>query len=138
MRRWKLSAAAVLFSMSAGLATIHAAGRDPYVGEYSMECPQAQCWLEIEKGKGKTYNVRFIAADRVDASKVLCRADIPMERGPLSFTATEQYEDGLSGSYGDDPLVWILSFGNGSVGFYINDDRCGKFDMLGEYTAIGD
>lgn len=32
----------------------------------------------------------------------------------------------------------ILSFGNGSVGFYINDDRCGKFDMLGEYTAIGD
>ncbi|MCF6113947.1 hypothetical protein [Mesorhizobium muleiense] len=42
------------------------------------------------------------------------------------------------GSYGDDPLVWILSFGNGSVGFYINDDRCGKFDMLGEYTAIGD
>ncbi|RWP37244.1 hypothetical protein [Mesorhizobium sp.] len=85
MRRWKLSAAAVLFSMSAGLATIHAAGRDPYVGEYSMECPQAQCWLEIEKGKGKTYNVRVIAADRVDASKVLCRADIPMERGPLSF-----------------------------------------------------
>lgn len=117
MRRWKLSAAAVLFSMSAGLATIHAAGRDPYVGEYSMECPQAQCWLEMEKGKGKTYNVRFIAADRVDASKVLCRADIPMERGPLSFTATEQYEDGLSGSYRDDPLVWILSFGNGSVGF---------------------
>lgn len=55
MRRWKLSAAAVLFSMSAGLATIHAAGRDPSVGEYSMECPQAQCWLEIEKGKGKTY-----------------------------------------------------------------------------------
>lgn len=53
MRRWKLSAAAVLFSMSAGLATIHAAGRDPYVGEYSMECPQAQCWLEIEKGKGR-------------------------------------------------------------------------------------
>jgi hypothetical protein len=112
---------------------------DPFVGEWGGDCgPKAQCWVEITKTKGKNYHFRFVAADRMDAEKVLCKADIPMERGRLDFTAREQYEDALSGSYKSDPLVWVLPFGGTSIQFSINDEKCGKFDMMQEYHAYGD
>lgn len=92
-----------------------------------------------DQEKGKAYNLRFTAADRMDAQKVLCRADIPMKRGRLDFTAHEQYEDALAGEYGGDPLVWLLELIGGSVQLRIENAPCGgKYDMNGEYGPYGD
>ncbi|MBM7326586.1 hypothetical protein JS562_26355 [Agrobacterium sp. S2] len=139
MRKFILaSLAAFSLSMSA-FPTLAVA--DPYVGQYVGTCERVQCFIEITKTKkkGKNYNLRFTAADRMDARKVLCRADIPMKRGRLDFTAREQYDDALSGEYGADPLVWLLSFGDGSVQFFAEDASCGgKYDMSGEYGPFGD
>ncbi|WP_455296530.1 hypothetical protein [Brucella pituitosa] len=131
------SLAAISLSMPASPA---AAAGDPYVGEYVGDCPNAQCFIEITKikKKGKAYNLRFTAADPMDATKVLCQADIPMKRGKLVFTAYEQYEDALSGEYKGDPLVWLLALIGGSIQFYIEDAPCGRFDMSGEYGPYGD
>lgn len=120
-------------------ATVVAAG-DPYVGEYFGNCEHAQCFIEIKKikKKGKNYNLRFMATDSTDAQKILCKADIPMKRGRLEFTINENYDDALSGEYGRDPLVWLLSFGDGSIQFFAEDVRCGRFDMSGEYGLFGD
>lgn len=120
------------------LASAAGAVRDPYVGEYGGNCSHAQCFIVITKKKGKNYHLRFTAADRFDANKVLCRADISMQRGRLDFTSREQYSDALSGEYKSDPLVWLLAFGDGSVQFFAEDVRCGRFDMSGEYGAFGD
>lgn len=118
-----------------------AAVSDPYIGQYVGTCERVQCFIEITKTKkkGKNYNLRFTAADRMDAQKVLCRADILMKRGRLDFTAREQYDDGLSGEYKTDPLVWLLSFSDGSIQFFAEDAPCGgKYDMSGEYGPFGD
>lgn len=125
-----VAAALSLPASAAGTAS------DPYVGEYVGNCPHAQCFIVITKKKGKNYHLRFTAADRFDANKVLCRADIPMQRGRLDFTSREQYSDALSGEYKSDPLVWLLAFGDGSVQFFAEDVRCGRFDMSGEYGAL--
>lgn len=114
------------------------AASDPYVGEYVGNCEQAQCFIEITKKKGKNYHLRFTAADPMDVRKVLCKAEIPMKRDSLNFTALEQYSDALVGEYKDDPLVWLLAFNNGSIHFYIENAPCGRFDMSGEYGAYGD
>jgi len=54
--------------------------RDPFIGDYGGDCgPDVQCWVEVEKA-GKDYRASFIAADRMDASKVLCRLDSHMDR----------------------------------------------------------
>ena len=75
----------------------------------------------------------------MDARKILCKADIPMKRDSLNFTAREQYSDALVGEYKDDPLVWLLAFNNGTIHFYIEDALCsGRYDMSGEYGAYGD
>ncbi|TIN31464.1 MAG: hypothetical protein E5Y31_02320 [Mesorhizobium sp.] len=116
-----------------------AAGRDPWVGEYGINCPKAQCRIEITHTRGKNYHLRFVAADRMNAAKVLCKADIPMVRGRLEFTPSEQYDDGLSGSYKSDPLVWaIRTVVDGSIQFFVNNTKCGRFNMMGEYAPIGD
>ena len=127
----------------ASIATPHSvavAAGDPYIGEYLGNCERAQCFIEITKikKKGMNYNLRFMAADPMDAQKVLCKADIPMKRGRLEFTINENYEDALSGEYGADPLVWLLSFSDGSIQFFAEDVRCGQFDMSGEYGPFGD
>ncbi|MFS2325027.1 hypothetical protein U2P60_06360 [Brucella sp. H1_1004] len=111
---------------------------DPYIGEYVGTCERAQCFIEITKKKGKNYHLRFTASESMDSTKILCRADIPMKRGRLDFTAREQYEDALSGEYKADPLVWLLSFSDGSIQFYIENAPCGRFDMSGEYGPYGD
>lgn len=139
MGRWKLSAAAVLFSMSAGLATIHAADRDPYEGEWAGDCgTKFQCWIEIERKSGKAYNLRFVAADRMDASKVLCKQDISMEHGRLEFTATMNYDDTLSGYLPGDTFAWVLPFLPDSVALNTEAKCGGKYDMQREYFAFGD
>ncbi|PQA72316.1 hypothetical protein C3731_17175 [Brucella oryzae] len=118
--------------------TTASAAPDPYVGDYVKDCPKAQCTIEITKEKGKTYNLRFTAADTMDADKVLCRADIPMRRDRLEFTVNENYDDALSGTYKSDPLIWLLAFDDGSIHFYIENAPCGGFNMAGEYVAFGD
>jgi len=135
--RGLLIKALTVASISSPLAAAFAAG-DPYVGEYVRNCERAQCFIEITKKKGKNYNLHFMAADTMDAQKVLCKADIPMKRGRLDFTAREQYDDALSGKYKSDPLVWLLSFSDGSIQFFAEDVRCGRFDMSGEYGPFGD
>lgn len=115
-----------------------AAASDPYVGEYVGDCPNAQCFIEITKKKGKNYNLRFTAADSMDAQKILCKADIPMKRGKLIFTALEQYDDALSGEYKADPLVWLLSLIDGTIQLRIENAPCGRIDMSGEYGPYGD
>ena len=120
-------------------ATLNAqAANDPYVGEYVGNCPGAQCFIEITKKKGKNYHLRFTAADRMNAKKILCRADIPMGRGKLDFTARIQYPDALFGEYKADPLVWLLAFDNGTIDFYVENAPCGRFEMSGEYIEFGD
>lgn len=134
----------LLILLSAALALSTAAfsasaASDPYVGEYVGECEKAQCFIEIVKKKGKNYHLRFTAADPMDARKILCKAEIPMKRDSLNFTAREQYADALVGEYKGDPLVWLLSFDNDTIHFYIEDAPCGgRFDMSGEYGAYGD
>lgn len=125
-------------ALSTPISSANAAS-DPYVGEYVGNCEQVQCFVEITKKKGKNYHLRFTAADPMDARKILCRADIPMKRDSLSFTAREQYADALMGEYKNDPLVWLLAFDNGTIHFYIEDAPCGgRYDMSGEYGAYGD
>lgn len=115
------------------------AASDPYVGEYVGDCEKAQCFIEITKKKGKNYHLLFTAADPMDAQKILCKAEIPMKRDSLNFTAREQYADALMGEYKNDPLVWLLAFDNGTIHFYIEDAPCGgRYDMSGEYGAYGD
>ena len=114
------------------------AASDPYIGEYVGNCEKAQCFIEITKKKGKNYHLRFTATDPMDTRKTLCKAEIPMKRDSLTFTAREQYADALVGEYKDDPLVWLLAFNNGSIHFYIENAPCGRFDMSGEYDAYGD
>lgn len=136
MRQFLISlGAAVVLSTSAFSAS---AASDPYIGEYVGDCKKAQCFIEITKKKGKNYHLRFTAADPMDARKILCKAEIPMKRDSLNFTALEQYSDALVGEYKDDPLVWLLAFNNGSIHFYIENAPCGRFDMSGEYGAYGD
>lgn len=131
-----ISMAAISLSTTASSAPTTS---DPYVGEYVGDCPNAQCFIEISKKKGKNYNLRFTAADPMDARKIFCKADIPMKRGKLIFTALEQYDDALSGEYKADPLVWLLSFVDGTVQLRIENSPCGgKYDMSGEYGPYGD
>jgi hypothetical protein len=139
MLGWKLlSAVAVVFSVSASL-TAHAADRDPYEGEWAGDCgTKFQCWIEIEHKSGKNYNLRFVAADRMDASKVLCKQDIAMERGRLEFTVHENYDDALSGELPNDPLVWVLPFLPDSIALNAKTKCGGKYGMQREYFAFGD
>ncbi|KAB2715326.1 hypothetical protein [Brucella intermedia] len=133
--RFLALAAAVTLSLPASAA---GAANDPYVGEYVGTCPHAQCFVKITKKKGRNYHLRFTAADPMDARKILCRAEIPMQRGRLEFTINENYHDALSGEYKSDPLVWLLAFDDGSIHFYVENAPCGRFDMSGEYGAFGD
>lgn len=132
-----LIALSAAVALSTAVFSAKAAG-DPYVGEYVGDCEKAQCFIEITKKKGKNYHLRFTAADPMDARKVLCKAEIPMKRDSLNFTAREQYSDALMGEYKNDPLVWLLAFDNGTIHFYIENAPCGRFDMSGEYGAYGD
>lgn len=128
---------AVAAAISLSAFAVNAAS-DPYVGQYVGNCPYAQCFIEITKKKSRNYNLRFTAADPMDVRKILCRTDIPMQRGRLEFTINENYGDALSGDYKADPLVWLLAFDDGSVHFYVENAPCGRFDMSGEYGAFGD
>ncbi|MFD1792455.1 hypothetical protein ACFSE0_12580 [Ochrobactrum teleogrylli] len=134
----------ILFSLATvvavSLTSPALATNDPYVGGYIKNCPGAQCLIEITTKNHKKYNLRFVAADPMNAKKILCEANIPMKRDAISFTALEQYDDALLGSYKSDTLVWLLpaSEFDGSITFRIEDAPCGKFDMSGEYGAFGD
>lgn len=137
MRKSLLTSLAA-FSLATSAFPVTAAN-DPYVGEYVGDCPNAQCFIEITKKKGKNYNLRFTAADSMDAQKIPCKADILMKRGKLIFTALEQYDDALSGEYKADPLVWLLSLIDGTIQLRIENAPCGgKYDMSGEYGPYGD
>ena len=137
MRQFLIPLGAAM-ALSASVFSASAAS-DPYIGEYVGNCEKAQCFVEITKKKGRNYHLRFTAADPMDAQKILCRADIPMKRDSLNFTAREQYSDALMGEYKNDPLVWLLAFDNGTIHFYIEDAPCGgRYDMSGEYGAYGD
>jgi hypothetical protein len=61
-----------------------------------------------------------------------------MERGRLEFTLSQTYEDGLSGSYKTDNLVYVIpGFDYGSLDFFAGE-RCGKFQIPIEYEPIGE
>ncbi len=135
MRRIMMSAAFVLAACGPALA------EDPYEGEWAgTKCGKnIQCLLEIEKTGKKSYDFRLVAADRLDAEKIVCEAKIPMKRGPLNFTALEQYADALSDSYKSDGLVFLIPGVDGSyLDFFVNSATCDGIEMSGEYGMIGD
>ncbi|WP_094507431.1 hypothetical protein [Brucella thiophenivorans] len=112
------------------------AAKDPFVGEYQGTCPGAQCYLEITKKKGKNYDVVFTARDRMNYKKILCKAVMKMERGRLEFNPSWNIEDGLSGPYKSDNLAYIEP-GYG-VMLLKNLEKCGKFEIGGEFNEYGD
>jgi hypothetical protein len=136
MRLPKSLAAAFLLGLS-GMAS--ATDDDPFSFWWAGDCgDEFQCWIDIEHEGGKNYNLRFVAAERLDGSKVLCQQDIPMERGGLEFTINEIYDDTLSGHLPDDPLVWILPFLPDSLFLNARSKCGGVYVMEREYFIIGD
>lgn len=127
------AASALLLTASIGAA---GAAKDPFVGEYLGSCPGAQCFLEIIKKKGKNYDVVFTARDRMNYKKILCKAVMKMERGRLEFTPSWNIDDGLSGPYKSDNLAYIEP-GYG-VMLLKNNEKCGKFEIGGEFSEYGD
>lgn len=143
--RFKPLTAFTLLSLAglAGLPTLsaaQAAPRDPFVGEWGGNCENgAQCWLEIDK-KGKLYSVAFVAADRMDASKILCRVDSTMERGYINYGPHEMYDDGLNGLVLGS-VTYIAAGSDGSIGLgggLTAGLARGKFIMQQAYYPIAD
>jgi len=118
-------------------ATTSIAAGDPWVGEYNGNCPDAQCFVEITKKKGKNYNVVYTARDRMNYNKILCKAVIPMKRGRVQVTDTNHEDDGLTGGkYKSAERSYIIG-GSGEFYFFI-PEKCGKYEIDGNYGAFGD
>lgn len=132
-----ISAAAILLTASAALAQ----DRDPFVGEYGGDCgPDVQCWVEVEKA-GKDYKVSFIAADRMDASKVLCRVDSMMDRGQVLYSPQESWDDALGGTFQGSNTYAALGVDGGSLilgGGLTAGRACDVFFWKQEYYLFGD
>lgn len=129
-------AAAILLSASAS----NAQERDPFIGDYGGDCgPDVQCWVEIEKA-GKDYKVSFFAADRMDASKVLCKVDSLMDRGQVLYSPQETWDDALGGTFqGSNTYAAIGNSGGLVLGGGLTAGRaCDVYFWKQEYFAFGD
>lgn len=119
-----------------------AQARDPYVGEWSADCTAlgAPCWLDIRK-EGKTYQVAFIAAERMDGNRILCRVDARMKRGGIRYDAHNTFADGLSGDLQGSPAFIAPDSNGGAVGLGGGLGAglaCNRFVMQNHYYFIGD
>jgi hypothetical protein len=115
------------------LATTPALARDPFVGDWGGECrPDVQCWIEIRKAKGDGYDVRYVAASRMDAGKVLCEAKGSVKT--VQGTSTT-----LAGRFARGQRIEILS-GRGDIIVGATDNApCGRpLAVNGVYHPIGD
>ncbi len=98
-----------------------------------------QCWLEIARD-GVEYEVVYVAADRLDASNVLCRVASRMSRGPIRYSPHETYEDGLNGLF-QDSNAYLAPLSDGSVimgGGLTAGLACDRYLWPQVYFPIGD
>ncbi|MFC4171627.1 hypothetical protein ACFOYU_06100 [Microvirga sp. GCM10011540] len=122
-----LAAAALIF------AATPATARDPLVGDWGGSCrPDLQCWIEIRNAKGGGYRVRYVAANSMDASKVVCDAKGSVKAVPGTSTI-------LAGRFARGQRIEILS-GRGEIVVGATDNEpCGRpLAVNGVYQAIGD
>jgi hypothetical protein len=76
---------ATLLAGLLALSATQAQARDIFDADWGADgnsCQNnEQCWIEIEKpGKANKYTLKFIVADRFDASKVRCSAEATAEK----------------------------------------------------------
>lgn len=116
---------------------------DPYVGEWSGDCEESiQCWITIEKQTdGKQYAVTYVAADRLDAGKVLCKVSSTMERREVRYSPSENFDDALSGDF-QGSFTYVAPADGGSSllfdGGLSAGQACQKYYWKGVYVAFGD
>lgn len=106
--------------------------RDAFRGEWGGDCrPDLQCWISIEPGKdGRSYHVEYVAADRMDANKVLCKATGLVRKSQHGY---------LEGTFARNQAIHILG-GKGDLYVAKTDNSpCGKaLAVNGQYVPIGD
>lgn len=115
------------------LAATSAMARDRWTGEWSGDCGEGgiQCWVAIQPVRAG-YAVSWVVADRVDASRVLCRVDA---------TAPKDSKR-LVGSTSDGKTITVVIVGGGAA---IRIDGIASVPCAGStrpvagvYSAIGD
>ncbi len=138
-RQMKAFAGAVLLTLSlAGVSHAY----DPFEGEWGSteSCAEGtQCWLDIARD-GAEYEVVYLAADRLDASKVLCRVASRMSRGPIRYSPHETYDDGLSGLF-QGSNAYLAPVADGSVimgGGLTAGLACDQYHWPQIYFPLGD
>lgn len=114
-------------------ASTPALARDPLDADWSGDCrPDLQCWVEIRPKARGTYSVKYVAAAKSDARKVLCTATgtVRMTKQPGIFHGT--FPKGQS--------LEVMAGSNGDVFIGETDNLpCGKpLAVNGQYFAIGD
>ena len=119
-----LLVAAAFAASAMGISSTYAAG-DPFTGDYAGNCPGAQCYMEITKN-GKGYVASFAALERMDASKVLCKAQIPLSRS----------KGALSGNHKGSQIS-VSPNKTGDIRIKTSA-TCGKFKMSGTFSEYGD
>lgn len=113
-------------------AMMPAQARDAFLGEWGGDCrPDLQCWINIEPGKDtKSYRIEYVAADRLDANKIFCKA---------TGTASVNQRGYLEGTFAGTQTIHILR-GKGDLLVAKTDNTpCGKaLAVNGQYNPIGD
>jgi len=113
--------------------TASASARDRFDADWGGDCgPALQCWLEIRPaGKAGTYRIRYVAADRMDASDVRCETRGNVRRANGSR---------LVGTISGGKLIGIRSVGAGRISVSgSGGSPCGlPLRVNGIYTPIGD
>lgn len=122
-----------LFAISLLLAgTVLVSARDRLDADWGTDCgPDLQCWIEIRPTPANgAYSIRYVAADRRDASAVRCEA-----KGSVRVTGdVDRFTGTLSGRKirirrTDDAEIVVS--GGGTL--------CGpSFKANGRYDPIGD
>lgn len=129
------------------LSAVSPAAADQYEGQYgaagdcaAMGKSATQCWIDIKRS-GKGYVVDFVVADRMDASKVVCKQNFKLRHGKVEDAVNRTILDGLVGQHGGN-LVSLWSNGTGGItmaGGTNNVFVCqGKFVWSGFYEFFGD
>lgn len=132
---------AALVLLAAAAAPQNASARDPFSGQWGGDCsPEAQCWLEVTGKKDREYDVVFVAADRMDAAKILCRVAATMKRQRVLYSPSESYDDALGGEVNGSP-TYVATNSDGSLilgGGLKAGPACGKHVLQQVYYPIGD
>lgn len=137
-----LSLAVATIVAAVGLSSSPVLAGDPFTGQWGGDCtPKAQCWLEISnKKKGKNYDVVFVAADRLNAAKVLCRVPFKMQRGQVLYSVHENYNDALGGEIKGSPS-YVAANSDGSLilgGGMKAGLACDRYAMQQVFYPMGD